>query len=307
MDKKQLHSLSPALMARVDACACIAVSDNPEKIDSIMRDYAGRGHDITKEEAGRIYVIGTLKAMKRRGTAYSYADALDMYENEQMGDRGCPLTRTINADKVGRAIATLYKNTNSTPMMINNISVVRMAWSRMDNQRLTASDANPQTWKTVKESPKVSGPSHALNVGKVLGTLYSMWDDRANVGMAIGSLYTELDQKSTVQDSISTVTNNLTLYFNEYTERLSGKVQLRLNELRAYVDARVCRIAQANERAIKADEVIDELMVGKNNKDSTTYKLANFAANLHRNFEHKDSITCTEFVKLLYWYGLHFV
>jgi hypothetical protein len=76
------RKLPISIMKRVDACAIIFTADNQEKID-LIAEYK----EVTKEVAARIYIIGILKASIRRGTARSYADAIDQYEARQAGDR----------------------------------------------------------------------------------------------------------------------------------------------------------------------------------------------------------------------------
>jgi hypothetical protein len=312
------RELAPALMARVDACAYIFMADKPEKIKAIAE---GRG--VTELEAGRIYTIGALKAAKRRGTAKNYREALDMLEAEQVGDRGNPLTRTVSADNTARTIArmkkgispghyadrTIYRDTgekdkhgepvvqyagtiseyiqgarNNAPMRINRVDVIRMAWAHMDNQLLTAY-VQTRNWRMEDEKPEEAKRSHALNTGKVLGTLYTEWEAR------------EMDADPGNAVAYGGIEKNLRVFFAEYISRLSRTVKMRLADLADYIDR------ESNSDAVKAEKVISALTSAKGRKSPGTSKLANFAVNLHRNFEHKDSVTCPELISMLFRYG----
>jgi hypothetical protein len=72
---------------------------------------------------------------------------------------------------------------------------------------------------------------------------------------------------------------------------------MRLADLAEYVDR------ESNGDIFKAERIINALTSVKGRKSPGTSKLANFAANLHRNFEYKECITCPEFIRLLCQYG----
>jgi hypothetical protein len=276
------RELAPALMARVDSCAYISMADRPEKITAIME---GRG--VEALEAGRIYVIGALKAAIRRGTARNYREALDNFEAEQVGDRGNPLTRTISANNTARKIAEYSHMNNKAPMRINTVDVVRMAWAHMDNQPYTAY-AQPQNWHIADTQPEAEKRTHTPNMGKVLGTLYTEWEAReAESDPAYESKRQAIDTK------YLTIEKNLTVFFTEYTGRLSKTVKMRLAELKAYLDSKH-----------DVEQAIGDLLSAKGYKAPETSKLAVFIDHLHRNFTHKDAVTCRKFVSLLYKYGL---
>jgi hypothetical protein len=274
------RELAPALMTRVDACAYIFMADKPEKIFAIMED---RG--VSELEAGRIYTIGALKAAKRRGLAGNYRQALGLLENEQVGDRGNPLTRTISADKQNRKIAVYTRMNDNAPLRTNKVDVVRMAWARMDNQPLTAY-AQPQNWHIEEQQPKEAKHKHTLNTGKVLGTLYTEWETRE----------IEADPFNEVRHSA--IEKNLTVFFAEYLSRLSKTVKMRLADLAGYLDR------ESNGNALKAERIIRALTSEKGRTVPETSKMAAFVRNLHENFQHKDGITCPDFVSLLYTYGM---
>jgi hypothetical protein len=274
------RELAPELMVRVDACARIFIAERPEKIVGIMLD-----KDVSVLDAGRIYTIGALKAAKRRGTARTYREALEILEASQAGDRGDPITRTVYADTTARTIARYRRMTDSTPMRTATADVIRMAWARMDHQPLTAY-IRPQDWSTVDSRPAGDKRSHTLQVGKILGTMYTEAEYREERGYPEDK-YTD-----------AVVANNCRRYFAEYTSRLSRTVRMRLADLAGYI------YRESGGDEYKAEKVISNLTSAKGRKAPETSKLANFAANLHRNFEHKDAVTCPEFTSLLYRYGM---
>jgi hypothetical protein len=255
------------------------MADRPEKINAIMED---RG--VTELEAGRIYTIGALKAAKRQGTAKNYWEALETLEAEQVGDRVNLLTRTVSADNMARKIAEYGHMNDNAPMRVNAIDIVRMAWAHMDNQLLTAY-AQPQNWHIEEKQPEAKKRNHTLNIGKVLGTLYTEWEARE----------IEADPANEARHDI--IEKNLTVFFAEYISRLSRTIKMRLADLVDYLDR------ESNSNALKAERVISALTSAKGREAPETSKLANFATNLHRNFQYKDCITCPEFISLLCRYG----
>jgi hypothetical protein len=273
------RELAPKLMARVDACAHIFIADKPEKINAIME---GRG--VTELEAGRIYTIGALKMARRRGTARTYREALENLEAEQAGDRGNLLTRSISADNTARKIAQYARMNDNTPIRVNTVDVVRMAWARMDNQPLTAY-AQPQNWHIAEREPEEEKRTRSRNMGRVLGTLYTEWEAR------------ELDADPFNEVRHTVIEKNMTVFFTEYLSRLSRTVKMRIADLVKYVRK------ESNGNALKAERIISALTSARGREAPGTSKLANFAANLHRNFEHKEAVTCPEFIGLLYRYG----
>jgi hypothetical protein len=69
-------------MARIGACAVILRSQKAEKVAQIA---AEKG--VTEDDVACMYVVGALKAMRRRGSAATLAEALVRYEDAQVGDR----------------------------------------------------------------------------------------------------------------------------------------------------------------------------------------------------------------------------
>jgi hypothetical protein len=69
-------------MARVDGCAWILRTEKKAKMAQIMSV-----RNVDEATAARMYVLGALKAAVRRGSSATIADALDRFEEEQIGDR----------------------------------------------------------------------------------------------------------------------------------------------------------------------------------------------------------------------------
>jgi hypothetical protein len=274
------RELAPELMARVDACAYIFMADEPDKISAIMES-----RNVTELEAGRIYTIGTLKEAKRRGTARNYREALEALEAEQAGDRGNPLTRTISADKTARTVSRYQRMNDNSPMRTNTVDVVRMAWARMDNQLYTAY-AQPRNWHVEDRQTVEEKPTHARNTGKIAGSMYT---DMVYKQERLDPVYSAYE---------AVMDKNLKVFFTEYISRLSRMVKMRLANFAGYINR------ESNGNALKAERVISALTSAKGRKAPETSKMANFAVNLHRNFEHKDAVSCPEFISLLYRYGM---
>jgi hypothetical protein len=266
-------------MKRVDGCAYIFMADKPHKIAAIMAD-----REVTELEAGRIYVIGALKAAKRRGTAGTYLDALRNLEDEQAGDRSNPLTRSLSADATARVVSRCRRINDKSAMRVATVDVVRMAWARMDNQPLTAY-VQPQTWRTEESNIGEAGAPRARSVGKVLGTLYTQIEEQQE---QLNPEYAFINTR---------VELNYRRFFQEYKSRLSRTVRTRLAELMGYIRR------ESNGGALKAERVIKGITSRRGRKAPETSKLAAFAINLHHNFPHKDAVTVVEFVTLVYKYG----
>jgi hypothetical protein len=267
--------LPPDLMARVDACAFLFNADRPEKIRSIMAD---RG--VTEQEAGRIYTIGAMKFCIALGRASTFAEALETLEMEQGGARADPLSRTASADDMARVIARYKRINDKEPMRVNRVDAVRMAWARMDNQPLTEY-AQPSNWQTVDGALKEKKRSHPLNVGKVLGCLYTDMEYRQEHSDPIYSAHNAVIQR------------NLKAFFKDYKSRLSRTVKKRLADLIEYINKK------SGGDAAKAEKAIKDLTLRKGKESPETSKLAKFADNLHYGFPHKDAVSCPEFIELL--------
>jgi hypothetical protein len=274
------RGFSPSIMARVDACAYIFMADKPEKIRSIAEN---RG--VSELDAGRIYTIGALKAAKRRGTARTYREALGKLESEQLGYRGDSLYRTISADNTARVVALYQRMNDRTPMRVNTVDVVRMAWARMDNQPLTEY-AQDDRWHTTE--PEHAGKpkrNHTLNTGRVLGTLYTEWEAREAEAYPVDKAQSEV------------IEQNIRLFFAEYESRLSKTVKMRVSDLAEYIRK------EGKGNKLKEEQAVKALMSNRGKKAPETSKMAKFADNLHQKFTHKDAISCLEFIILLYRYG----
>jgi hypothetical protein len=261
-------------MARVDACARIFAADKPEKIAQIMQD-----RQVDELTAGRIYTLGALKASIRRGTARTYAEALEHLEYEQVGDRGDPLTRTLSAERVAANIAEYRCRTEAEPMRVTHVDVVRRAWARMDNQPIST---YAQDWHYMDDIPDDTGRhGRTMRVGRILGAMYADWEAR------------EIEADPVYGAHNAMIDRNLRVFFADYVRRLSRTVRRRIDELVEYIEA---------TGADKVEERVKSLTTARAQKAPETSKLARFADNLHRQFSHKDSVSCPEFIELLHRY-----
>jgi hypothetical protein len=275
---------SPALMKRIDACAYIFIADKPEKIRKIVAD-----REVSELEAGRIYTVGALKAAKRRGTAKTYLEALDALEAEQVNDRGCVLTRTVNADAMNKAIAGHRNKTNSIPTYTAHIDYVRMAWARMDNQPVAdyVSRIPVSAWHAMPRYLRAPYYSHPVAIGKVLGSMYTRMEERQE----------QSNPEYAYINSVQSI--NMCMFFQDYESRLSSTVKARLVELKAYIAAQAGEGSDTDH----VKEAVKSLLSAQGREAPETSKLANFAVNLWRQFEHKEALTATEFAELIARFG----
>jgi HrpA-like RNA helicase len=239
---------------------------------------------VSELDAARIYTMGALKASIRRGTAKTYTQALERLEMEQVGDRGCPLTRTVSADNTALMVSELNRRTGKGYMQVYTGDVVRMAWARMDNQPITAY-AQPVGRDVLNNEQQTPKRQHKRDMGKVLASLYTEWEGR------------ELETGSEYAYTNTAIVENLKRFFNEYTANQSKTVKTRLAELKVYI--------KNKGAAREADAVIKALLSNAGKESPDTARLANFATNLWQHFEHKESLSAAEFTELLYHYGLN--
>jgi hypothetical protein len=95
----------------------------------------------------------------------------------------------------------------------------------------------------------------------------------------------------------TTIADNMRRFFSEYKSRLSKTVQMRLAELAEYIRR------ESNGNMLKAERVIKILTSPIGREAPETAKMAYFAANLHRGFDHREVVSCPELILLLYRYG----
>jgi hypothetical protein len=133
----------------------------------------------------------------------------------------------FSADKTYETVAYYQRLNNNAPMRVNRVDVVRMAWARMDNQPYTAY-AQPENWKTVcvTVKPKQKKRKHIVNIGKVLGSMYTEWEARE----------TESNFADEIQRNIAE--KDLRAFFTEYKSRLSKTIKKRFVELVRYVNSK---------------------------------------------------------------------
>jgi hypothetical protein len=159
-----------------------------------------------------------------------------------------------------------------------------MAWAHMDNQPLTAY-AKPERWTVVSTGPQEDKPTRPTTIGKVLGTLYTEWEAREQMADPVYEVCNAVIER------------NLRVFFAEYTSRLSQTVRMQLADLAAYIRR------ESNGNVLAVDEAVQALTSAKGKKDPGTSKLAKFVDNLHYRFDHKESVSCPEFIGLLYRYS----
>jgi uncharacterized protein YeaO (DUF488 family) len=214
-----------------------------------------------------MYTIGALKCAKRRGTAYTYRQALDQLEAEQVGDRGCRLTRTLSADDTAAIVNRINRINEGERVTINGIKYVH------DYDRVYADGTRKPHYSSITRDKPI-GTSR--KIGKVLGALYTEWDNRS----------TDLDPVEVIadkdrQEQYRQVQSNLSRFFREYVSRLSDTSKARLQEL-----------AKSTDKASYLTSLAGY-------KDKATKRLAAAIRYLYDNFVHKDAISCSEFIELV--------
>jgi len=256
------NKLRPALMLRVQACAILFMASNRDRIQRIA-DAKG----IELDQAALMYTLGALKRAKRQGTARNYTEAIEQLEYSQVGDRGNPITKTAQADKVGRYISRINRINNGDVVTIEGVRYVN------DYNNIVVIEGDRHSiphYATIKTSMK---QCKTRNVGAVLGTLYANWEAHIN--------------KTKLENSVqeARVSENLRLFFSDYQARLSNTSQKRVQEL------------------IKSDISPSILMgKGKESDDMALKRLSWQAYRLYEGFPHKDAVTGCQFIELLRGY-----
>jgi len=271
--------LSPANMARVQACAYLFQDSSAW---NKITDYAANS-GICIGNSAIAYTIGCLKRYKRLGLVDSYSQALDMLESEQVGDRGSILTRTLNTDNTARYIAKINRINKGDHFSLFGDHYVydydvchRSYGYTLDGDYTYMDNAIMPHYTEIQEPIE---KQESRSIGKVKGTLYTQWESRqAELDPAHELTVKAIHELTAESDQVD---KNLRLYFKEYVDHLGVTVKARLYAL------------------IKSDISVEYLTSTMGRVDKHTSKMANFAANLHRNFPHKDCITCPQLVNLL--------
>jgi hypothetical protein len=256
-------------MARVRSCAILFLDSSRKTKIAEIADYKG----ISIDDAAVMYTIGALKNAKRRGTARNYSEALDALEAEQVGDRGCRITRTVSADNTARTISRINQINAGDGKMLDGIRYVH----DYDTVVVLQGVQYPTPHYTVVNDR--SKPVSGRPLGKVLGSLYTEWEDKAD----------KLDPELIMMDAdvkaqYLQVKDNLRRFFAEYESRLGETSKTRLHE-----------IAKST-----VDPNYLTSVAGYN--DPTTKREAKGARRLYDNFDHKDSISCKQFIGLVRQY-----
>jgi hypothetical protein len=249
-------------MSRVKACAILFLdSSRRDKIAEIA-DNQG----ITLDDAAIVYTLGALKRAKRQGTASTYNQALDNLEAEQVGDRGNPLARTLQADNISRHIDKINRINAGDKIVIDGVQYVH------DYDTIIMGTTIPHY--TVIDNGK---QQQQRKVGKVLGTLYARWQEQTD----------KTDPHSVLEQNESDkrrarVKENLRLFFADYKARLSPTSQKRLEEL-------------------VENRIDSKVLMGKGlSSDDKQLKRDSWGAyTLYDNFPHKDSVSGCDFIDLV--------
>ena len=177
---------------RVNACAIIMANDKPEKIVAIAEE---RNVDATT--AARMYVLGALKASIRRGSAVNMADALERFEDSQIGDRSVSVhgEAPINRE-------------------VRRIDHINRQWSIEEGIEPTHE----------RKESKAARPRR--NMGKCLGELYTAWD--ASIMAYNPETIAEDDARASVEAKAA-----IARYIAEYVSRLSRTARATIRDVKA--------------------------------------------------------------------------
>jgi hypothetical protein len=260
---RESRAIPKSVMRRVDACGIIFQADHEEKIADIMD-----ARNVDAQEAARIYIIGTLRAMKRRGEARSYKEAVELLEERQVAGRHAQIGEARPFDReVERINAINYEE----PARIFRPGFI------VDDNGAAEYHLFPMG---VVANKLPQGRLESKNMGKVLGTLYTQWE--AKTAQNDPALLQEAQELEAAKDHVA---KHLRLYFKEYMSRLSKTVQGKVQALKA---------AQASPEFIMS-------IAGRS--EPSTRTLHFFVGNLFRNFEHRLGLKPAEFIKLLQNYA----
>lgn len=225
---------------RIGACAIIWASTHGEKADAIATE---RNVDTTT--AARMYVTGALKASIRRGTARNYTEALAMFEDEQIGDR------SVSVSSGSDALAREVRRINAAN---------GRDYTSIVNGRAEYIDG--------KEGAPKRATTARRNMGRVLGELYTQWDNTI-------AAYR-------IDEAPMDIGNEAALYMREYIGRLSDTMRATIRHI-------------CEDRRDAA-----EIMKGET---KATAKMRDAVKYMHRNFPQRESVTSTELCELVKKYA----
>jgi hypothetical protein len=260
---RESRVIPESVMRRIDACGIIFQADHEEKIADIMET-----RNVDEQEAARIYIIGTLKAMKRRGEARSYKEAVALLEERQVAGRHARIGEARNLD---REVARINALNYTEPARIFRPGFI------VDGNGNARAHLFPMG---VVANRIPQGRLESKNMCKVLGTIYTQWE--ARTARNDPALLQEAQELEAAKDHVA---KHLRLYFTEYMSRLSKTVQGKV-------------------QALKAARFSPEFIMSvAGRKDPETRALHFFVDNLFRNFEHKSGLKPVEFIRLLQDYA----
>jgi hypothetical protein len=253
--RKEKRTIPPALMLRIKTCAFIFQADKPEKLNAIAQ-----GKGVTLEEAGIAYTVGCIKELKRTGIANSYREALDILEARQVGDRGDSLNPPNELGLIVEKINRTNKGDIYTPAYVQSTDKVT-------------------TWTDVFPVNTPEKRCHSRNMGKVYGSLYTLWE--ANEEDSDPERIMSKEQFEAVQAHRD---KHLKLFFADYTCRLSKTYQRRIQELKDNTETSAYLASRAGR------------------EDPKTKGVAIAVTNLFRNFPHREGLKEKEFIDLVRQY-----
>jgi hypothetical protein len=201
--KQDKRTIPPALMLRIKACGIVYQADKPDKIAEIAK-----GKDITIDEAGIAYVIGSISNMLRTGVANNYRTALDILEARQVGDRGDMLNPPNALSWETEKINRMNKGNTYIPEYMRSTD-------------------NGKTWTAIFPVNKPAGYSHTRNMGKIYGSMYTeqcIQEEEADPARILSK--TEFESVQAHRDK------HLKLFFTEYMSRLSRTCQRHIQAIK---------------------------------------------------------------------------
>jgi hypothetical protein len=304
--------LPDRLMCRVYACAYMLMGTH---VGPRVIQYA-REHDVCVGLSSVRYVWGALRGYIRRGIASTYAEALDMYEDVQVGSRPNPLMRTISADRTAHAVARICRDemlgsyatvpvcrTVADPIRVSSTRVCTMSAGTVSTYvPSTPADtldyvSGAAAYTTIVDGHTVYGPmaggiahysdrttprSHAGVYGKAVSTLYAAWHD-AVVSYDPAVIYADSLRVRTRYLAGSQVAGHLRRWMHWYYTHLSGTHQQRVRELIA---------SQCTAEYIMSAG-------SRHDSDPGVRSLAEAIKRLYRSFSCRGAVTGAEYVYLV--------
>jgi hypothetical protein len=124
----------------------------------------------------------------------------------------------------------------------------------------------------------------------------SHWSHEADLTAVAQAIVEQRREQEAKQDHITDIENRtiLNLYIGAYIRQLSNTKKKRLTEVLAYIGR------ESEGDSVKAEEVIAYITSNARREDPETSAMFNVVRNLHYSFEHKDAVTRSELLSILY-------